>query len=410
MSRPGMMTKGIRKRHYGRMGLVPRLAFAVVAGSGLASPVFGQCSYEATIIEGPICSDGFPAAFGPFDLDENGVAVGSTVCFLLPFASIWMGDGLAERFPDSADSRAFAIFDPDHVVGSQVPPGASREVARYWLNGQGQNLPLLPGANTSQALGINGDLVIVGDSNNTVSGPHQAFRWEDGQIEALQLPLGPASSAVDMNHLHQITGWMGPSLLESRGFVSTNGATVTIPLLPNGVSTRPFALNNLGHAVGYGVLNVEGIGETRHAIYWDGLQVVDLGALPERERSQARDLNDVRQIVGDSTVPEPDAVFWQDGNIYALQPLIVSDIGGRDVQFAKAINNAGQILVQAEDLALLLTPIGSAPGDIDNNCIVSVSDLVLLLGEWGNSNSFADTNGDGMVNVTDLLQLLSDWG
>ena len=58
----------------------------------------------------------------------------------------------------------------------------------------------------------------------------------------------------------------------------------------------------------------------------------------------------------------------------------------------------------------MLTPIGSAPGDIDNNCIVNVSDLLLLISEWGESISVADINLDGNVNVTDLLALLADWG
>ena len=58
----------------------------------------------------------------------------------------------------------------------------------------------------------------------------------------------------------------------------------------------------------------------------------------------------------------------------------------------------------------MLTPIGSAPGDIDNNCMVNVGDLLLLLNEWGKAGSFADINEDGNVNVTDLLALLGSWG
>ena len=58
----------------------------------------------------------------------------------------------------------------------------------------------------------------------------------------------------------------------------------------------------------------------------------------------------------------------------------------------------------------MLTPIGSAPGDIDNNCFVNVSDLLLLLNQWGKAGSFADINDDGNVNVTDLLALLGSWG
>jgi hypothetical protein len=52
----------------------------------------------------------------------------------------------------------------------------------------------------------------------------------------------------------------------------------------------------------------------------------------------------------------------------------------------------------------------------DLNCdgVVNVSDLLILLGEWGDcpgdSECPADLNGDGVVNVSDLLILLGNWG
>ena len=36
-------------------------------------------------------------------------------------------------------------------------------------------------------------------------------------------------------------------------------------------------------------------------------------------------------------------------------------------------------------------------------------DLLVLLGQWNNSDSAADINGDGKVNVMDLLILLGNW-
>lgn len=52
--------------------------------------------------------------------------------------------------------------------------------------------------------------------------------------------------------------------------------------------------------------------------------------------------------------------------------------------------------------------------DLDGNCAVDVSDLLLLLGAWGNcprtDDCPADINGDGTVDVSDLLLLLGDWG
>ena len=77
---------------------------------------------------------------------------------------------------------------------------------------------------------------------------------------------------------------------------------------------------------------------------------------------------------------------------------------------AKAINRNGDILMAGGNVGVILSPIGSGPGDIDNNCIVNVGDLLMLVSEWGESISVADINLDGNVNVTDLLALLGSWG
>ena len=53
------------------------------------------------------------------------------------------------------------------------------------------------------------------------------------------------------------------------------------------------------------------------------------------------------------------------------------------------------------------------PGDIDGNGVVGVSDLLILLAQWGecsSENCPADIDGDGSVNVQDLLVLLANWG
>ncbi len=50
--------------------------------------------------------------------------------------------------------------------------------------------------------------------------------------------------------------------------------------------------------------------------------------------------------------------------------------------------------------------------DLDGDLIVGVSDLLLLLAQWGPCppDCFADINGDGNINVPDLLILLANWG
>ena len=49
-------------------------------------------------------------------------------------------------------------------------------------------------------------------------------------------------------------------------------------------------------------------------------------------------------------------------------------------------------------------------GDIDGNSIVDVSDVLLLIGYWGSSDSPGDINQDGIVDVSDLLIVIDSWG
>ena len=51
----------------------------------------------------------------------------------------------------------------------------------------------------------------------------------------------------------------------------------------------------------------------------------------------------------------------------------------------------------------------SCLGDINQDDVVDVSDLLLVIGAWGESGE-ADINGDGTVDVSDLLILIGAWG
>jgi predicted outer membrane repeat protein len=48
--------------------------------------------------------------------------------------------------------------------------------------------------------------------------------------------------------------------------------------------------------------------------------------------------------------------------------------------------------------------------DLDGDGVVSVTDLLIIIGDWGLANSPADINGDGIVDVSDLLTAVGAWG
>ena len=83
------------------------------------------------------------------------------------------------------------------------------------------------------------------------------------------------------------------------------------------------------------------------------------------------------------------------------------------------VNQAGQIAARADDefsdvVVVLLTPIQETQGDLDNDCRVGVSDLLVLLSSWGRCDPCpwctADLDSDCIVGVKDLLILLGNWG
>lgn len=62
-------------------------------------------------------------------------------------------------------------------------------------------------------------------------------------------------------------------------------------------------------------------------------------------------------------------------------------------------------------LRVKVDPTPTCEGDLNNDGVVNVSDLLQLLGVWGPcTDCVEDITGDGVVDVSDLLLLLSNWG
>ena len=86
---------------------------------------------------------------------------------------------------------------------------------------------------------------------------------------------------------------------------------------------------------------------------------------------------------------------------------------GRRMNF----NDAGQLafrVIFTDFSGGILVSSFSVPADLDGDGSVGVSDLLILLGDWGRCppkrDCPADLNGDGSVGVAYLLILLGNWG
>ncbi|MCH8210934.1 MAG: hypothetical protein IIB99_06120 [Planctomycetes bacterium] len=156
-----------------------------------------------------------------------------------------------------------------------------------------------------------------------------------------------------------------------------------------------------------------------HAFVWSGGEMLDIGTLVGFQESTALAINDRSIVVGGSEDPGLRAFIWQDGVMTDLNELIDPDLN-LDVKVARAVSNSGQIAghaqVQGVDVvAVLLTPIGSSPADLDGDCRVGIVDFLALLASWGPCpdpcppTCVADIDGDCIVGILDFLTLLMNW-
>jgi len=89
--------------------------------------------------------------------------------------------------------------------------------------------------------------------------------------------------------------------------------------------------------------------------------------------------------------------------------------------FADSVAMSGdKAIVGARGAMVIPMPIGSAyifdisepacPADINSDGYVNVTDLLVVIDQWGLSDSPADLNFDGIVDVSDLLIVVGNWG
>ena len=155
---------------------------------------------------------------------------------------------------------------------------------------------------------------------------------------------------------------------------------VDLGALPGLDYSQAYDINESGNIVGRSYdYYVE---QTRAFFYSDGV-MEDLGALGG-QRSYANALNNADQVVGQAQTGSGQwhPFLWEDGVIYDLNDLIP---GGSawELLSAKDINNAGWIVGSGtnpggEQHAFLLIPASVTPGDFDEDGDVDLGDFATL--------------------------------
>ncbi len=415
-------------RKKGKPPRLNNLAMGMVQFLVLAAPVAAQipCSYDVQIIASSNGCGGFGTVntYG-LGLNEHGAVVGYYKCPLWNHteAFLWTAkEGFVTLPRPQGVSSAIAvdINDEGLICGTLWVSGLGYRGFVYDKGKWTILHPVVPDGGWSGANAINNAGVVVGQRSITKNlNPKNAYMWsaEEGFTD-LGVMNGPNSAARDVNEHGDVCGWTGVFLSSDEAFVWSDGKVRLLGPIPGGVSSTGSAINAVGQVNGVGLIESKEPPNVGAGFVWDKGVFSLIDPIVGYDTSSTGDINDQGYATGTSVnLDQPTdrhGYVWIDGVTNDLNdfidpklPLMLGSAAG--------IANSGQIVANGHDdggetLSFLLTPRNSPLGDLDGDCIVGASDLLILLGEWGQRDSPADLNGDGIVGAADLLILLVNWG
>jgi hypothetical protein len=383
------------------------LAITVFAPATGASTMSGRmpCAYTTLVV--PYTPGVFVVAL---DINENSEVCGfrQFIDHRLPFYwSAETGIVVLPLPPGFVQGEAHGISEEGDIVGVAIRADEGRFPA-IWRDGIAQALPTpLPGY-TGEAVAI-ADETAVGWWSSF--GFH-ALRWDAGSVSTIRVPIGPNSGAWDIAPGGPITGWMGGAWTQdSVAFLTVGRQAIDLGTIPGGQNGRGVAVSPAGHVAMLGVIEIDGVLRLRSAL-WFQRQYIDPGTLPDCHTTRIEDVNAHGAMVGVSQadVFGPGGPFiWYDGIMRRLQDLSVDRFHGVSIPYA--INDKWEITgrsLSGGELVVMLPVIGS-PADITGDCRADHDDLAALLTAWGETDSPADLDRNGIVNISDLLLLLALW-
>ena len=383
------------------------------------------CQYEVTLFTGPdTCGKFFPPPVpSTWGINDAGAIVGKYLDCKFPaeFGFFWSQDTGLQTLAGLngyVNARAYDLIDADFIVGRMELSGFQHPI--LWDRGVPQDLGFPQGANNAFARGVNSKRQIAGSWSNNVAGPLGVFLWDQKLIDISDDFSTVNCQAFGINEKSQITGWMGeaPSV-DSRAFIWDDGKVIELPHIPGGYTSVGIAINDYGDVVGNGFIAYDNQwGWVRRAYYWSDGKALNLGTLPGCEESFAFDIKNDGTVVGYCVGPDLIAFVWKNGVMRALDDLVPPELE-LGVNIARSISDSGQIAAHGPDknlngVAMLLTPVAPPVGDLNSDCQVGASDVLILLASWGPCDICedcpADLTGDCVVGAVDLLILLANWG
>lgn len=400
------------------------LALAVLAGvtAHCAAIADGTppCGYSSMQVGNPVsCGIFFPSTPIPKSLNNLGQWVGYR--FLCPpndlfSVPLWWSEETGVTIiptpPGVTSAAARGMNDVGTVVGT-FSTATHADWACVWLP-DGQFIEIPPtGGNppTSWAADVNNSNVVVGWRK--VPAGTWAFVWEAGNITMIDPTRygWPTSRAAAISDSGFVVGQFGAdSNGTGRAFRWKDGALEILQPLPGALTSNGFCVNEVGLTFG-SCRFVKGSNITNHPTVWDldgvPTQLPLLAGYQSGGVFNVNELGTVRGSVSKPSkpgLPSSQYVVWLDGQVHSMTSLLGPGHG--EIQ---DLNDLNQFVSDKVGGPLLFSP-QIMLGDLNFDCTVNGTDLILLLEQWGTvADTSADFNADGNVDATDLGILLGAW-
>jgi uncharacterized membrane protein len=300
-----------------------------------------------------------------------------------------------------------------------MPTGDGNYRAFIYENQQMIGLPTLGGV-WSAAYDINETGIIAGLSYNALQ-QEQAVTWSGGAIMNIAEAGGASDQrtrAYGLNDAGAVAGWgYTPLAGPNNAFRYSGGQWLQIGGFGVFQNSEAYDIGNSGIVVGS---SAPPAGGDWHAAIWlpaNPTLAVILGTLPGFPLAELNDINGLGHAVGRAYVDNnvSRAIYYDGQTLRDLNDFLPPGFQG-DLIDAPDINESGVIAATARynglRRAVLLSP--PRPGDLDQNGVVNINDLLILLSAWGHCNNCsdcpADLDGDCAVGIADFLTLLANWG
>ncbi|MCL1473358.1 DUF3466 family protein [Argonema antarcticum] len=255
--------------------------------------------------------------------------------------------GTSGLFPDSrGEARAFRYTDGVGKVNLGVLPPNGGDSRGNDINASGQ---VVGWANRGHGFGYP-------ESNDN---PGYAVRWTGSSIQSLGTLGGYYSVGTGINDNGQVTGYSATARnAATHAFLWTEGVGMTDLGTLGGKNSYASKINNSGQVVGK---SQTANGDERAFLWNESDGMTDLGTLGGKN-SYAWGINKFGLVVGNSDDANESsrAFLWENDVMTDLNSLIATD-SGWELKQARDINDLGQIVgwgsINGKTHAFLLTPV-----------------------------------------------------